>query len=90
MSTRDVRDLIVTAWAGKLHTAGCKHPHTIALELAVIAEAHGIKLTRPAHLHDPAADWTKPVEPAAPDSAGRALFQAAKAQLTNPRTEHDP
>jgi hypothetical protein len=78
VSTRNVRDLIVTAWAGKLHAAGCKNPHAFALELAVIAEAHGVKLTRPAHLHDPAADWTAPVEAAEPGSA----YLAAKAALT--------
>ena len=85
MSTRDVRDLITDAWAAKLRAEGAKNAHALALELAVICEAHGVKLTRPAHLHDPNADWTNPVEPAEPGSdyrAARAQVAAARAVPT--------
>jgi hypothetical protein len=88
MSTRDVRDLITAAWATKLRTEGAKNPHTLALELAVIAEAHGVKLTRPAHLHDPAADWTAPVEAAPPTEDWRAARAAmTAAPPPDPATE---
>lgn len=78
MSDRDVRDLITTAWAAKLKQAGVSGPEAVALELAVIAEAHGVRLTRPAHLHDPAADFRNRPEGAAPS----ADYLAAKAAIT--------
>lgn len=77
MSDRDVRDLITTAWAGKLKHAGVRAPEALALELAVIAEAHGVRLTRPAHLHDPDADYRNQTE-GVPPSEG---YRAAKAAL---------
>lgn len=83
MGDRDVRDLIVEAWEGKLGQLGVRHAHTVALELAVIAEAHGIRLTRPAHLHDPAADYRTPAEGTSPTGT----YLAAKAALAKPDGE---
>lgn len=83
MSARDVRDLITAAWAGKLKQAGARNPDTLALELAVIAEAHGVRLVRPAHLHDPAADYRNRPEPAAPG----ADYLAARAAITSTPTD---
>ena len=77
MSDRDVRDLITCAWAGKLRAAGVRNPEALALELAVIAEAHGVRLVRPAHLHDPAADFRNRPESAPPS----AEYLAAKAVI---------
>lgn len=88
MSARDVRELITDAWAVKLRTEGAKNPHALALELAVIAEAHGVKLTRPAHLHDPNADWTRPVEPGVPGGDYRAARAALAAAAPPTEPEH--
>jgi len=60
---RDVRDVVVAGWEGRLKREGVRNAHTVALELAVIAEAHGVRLARPAHLHDPNANWQNKPEP---------------------------
>lgn len=63
MSMRVVKDLIVEAWEGELRAAGTRTPHAVALKLAVICEAHGVRLVRPALLQDPVAEeWRKPRE----------------------------
>jgi hypothetical protein len=88
MSARDVRDVIVDAWAYELSRNGCRHSHTVALKLAVIAEAHGIKFIRPAHIHDPNADWSQPPTETTPAAAAPDVYHAAKAALPRPdRTE---
>jgi hypothetical protein len=89
MSERDVRDLITTAWAGKLRQAGAPNPDALALELAVVAEAHGVKLTRPAHLHDSNADfrdWPEGTAPSADYLAAKAALAASQPadQITPP------
>ena len=83
MRTRNVKDLLVEIWEGKLRAAGARNPHALALELAAIAEAHGIRLARPALLHDPAADWKPtPQLTAAAQSADHASNnQAVKALI---------
>lgn len=63
MSMRNVKDVIVEAWEGELRLAGTRNPHAVALKLAVIVEAHGVRLARPALLQDPVAnDWSRPPE----------------------------
>ncbi len=88
MSTRNVRDVILTGWEGVLLEEGC-HPgkvRAIALKLAAVVEGHGVALSRPAHLHDPVADdWRGAKRPVPGDAqAGRkaalnALREARKA-----------
>lgn len=65
MSTRDVRDAIVRGFETVLaeeHVPASRQRHA-ALKLAVVVEAHGVRLVRPAAIHDPNADWRKQPEP---------------------------
>lgn len=68
MSIRDVRDAIVrgfeTVLAEDTATPASRQRH-VALKLAAVVEAHGVRLVRPAAIHDPAADWRN--KPAAAD-----------------------
>lgn len=83
MTTRNVRDLIVEAWEGELRASGVKNPHALALKLAVITEAHGVRLVRPALLQDPVAnDWRRPREQAVAQSGDHAAgLDAARAAI---------
>jgi len=60
VSTRDVRDQVVAGFETVLDEepgVARSRVHYLALKLAAIVEAHGVRLARPAHLHDPVADW---------------------------------
>lgn len=65
MTERDVRDLIVRAFEGIAERNGVarRKSHACALQLAAAVEAHGVRLVRPAAIHDPAADWRRKSEP---------------------------
>jgi hypothetical protein len=89
VSTRNVRDVIITGFEGVLREENC-HPgkvHAIALKLAAVVEGHGVSLSRPAHLHDPVADdW----RPAAGDmEAGRKAALAAIRPYEGPDTRRE-
>lgn len=89
MSTRNVKELIVEVWEGKLRDAGARNPHTLALELAAICEAHGVRLVRPALIQDPVAnDWRKPrrqaLEQRGDQAAGLDAVRAAIVRRPNP------
>jgi hypothetical protein len=68
MTNRDVRDAIVRGFESVLAedtpTPASRQRH-VALKLAAVVEAHGVRLIRPAAIHDPAADWRN--KPAAAD-----------------------
>jgi hypothetical protein len=81
MTTRDVRDLIVDAIEADLRRRGCPHPRTAALAAAAIVEGQGIALLRPAHHHDPDADWRQEPAPQRITPADAAdTWQAAREQ----------
>lgn len=85
MTSRNVRDLLIEAWEGALLEEGCapSRVHALALKLAVLAEAHGVRLARPAHLHDPVADdWHGPRRPRPGDAAAGAA--AVRSQIARP------
>lgn len=59
MTDRDVRDLLQRAFEGIAERYGV-HPNkstACALEHLAALTGHGIRLVRPAHLHDPDADY---------------------------------
>jgi len=88
MTTRDVRDLIVDAIEGDLRRRGCPNPRTAALAAAAIVEGQGIALVRPAHHHDPVADWRRTPQPEQITPAAAATgYQAARAAITRPTTD---
>ena len=91
MSTRDVRALIVEAWTGRLERGGVRHAYTLACELAVIAEGHGVKLIRPAHLHDPVAeDWRPGQRPTDVTPARESEHVAAMRRQLAADNDQDP
>ena len=65
MSTRDVRSLLTSNFEGIVERHGVKraYSHACALELIAAVTGQGISLVRPAHLHDPVADWRRRPEP---------------------------
>jgi len=69
VSSRDVRDAIVRGFEAVLAedtpTPASRQRH-VALKLAAVVEAHGVRLVRPAAIHDPAADWRRQPEAADP------------------------
>lgn len=85
MTARDVREAVIASWEDLLRPHfGNRDAAILALELAVRAEGHGVRLTAPTHHEDPNADWTTPVQPAEPGSA----YRDARAQLAEaPRQE---
>lgn len=62
---RDVREVVIAGFEIVLGELGIAHSyrHHGALKLAAVAEAHGVRLARPAHLHDPNANWRDKPEP---------------------------
>jgi hypothetical protein len=93
MTTRNVRDLIVEVWEGKPRAAGARNPHALALDLAVVCEAHGVRLVRPALIQDPVAnDWRTPREQAARrlGDAAAGLAAARAAIVRDPRHGTQP
>ncbi|MBS2962614.1 hypothetical protein KGA66_06115 [Actinocrinis puniceicyclus] len=65
MSSRDVRSLLISNFEGILERHGVRraYSHACALELIAALTGQGISLVRPAHLHDPVADWRRRPEP---------------------------
>lgn len=59
MTDRDVREQIIRAFEGiaERHGVPRSKSHACALQLVAALEGHGIRLARPAHLHDPNANW---------------------------------
>ena len=78
MTDRDVRDLIVRAFEhiAERHGVARSHSHACALELIAALTGHGIRLVRPAHLHDAAADWRVRRDPGDYDAGKRAALAA--------------
>lgn len=65
MTERDVRRLLTSNFEGIVERHGVRraYSHACALELIAALVGQGISLVRPAHLHDPAADWRRRPEP---------------------------
>ncbi len=61
MTERDVREQIIRAFEGiaERHGVARSKSHACALDLVAALTGHGIRLARPAHLHDPNADWRR-------------------------------
>jgi hypothetical protein len=80
VSTRDVRSLIVDAIEADLRRRGCPGARSAALAAAAIVEGQGIALVRPAHHHDPNADWRQepPPERITPPAAATDYLTARK------------
>jgi hypothetical protein len=78
MTDRDVRDLILRAFEGiaERHGVARSHSHACALELIAALTGHGVRLVRPAHLHDPAADWRRERHPGDQVAGARAARAA--------------
>jgi hypothetical protein len=59
MTERDVRAQIITAFEGIVERNGVARSksHACALQLVAALTGHGIRLARPAHIHDPNANW---------------------------------
>jgi hypothetical protein len=85
MATRDVREIILDTVEGRLRDLGVRHAYAEACAIVAIVEGQGIKLVRPAHHHDPNADWHR--QPDAPP-AGQAAKEAARAVLRGATTSH--
>lgn len=96
MTDRDVRDLIVRSFEGiaERHGVARSKSHACALQLVAALEGHGVRLVRPANLHDPAADWRRPRQeqiPRAADYDPDDPYYAARLYVTgNPPTGAEP
>lgn len=79
MSDRDISDEAVTAMA---RIIAYEHDPTTAARAirAMLAQTYGIRLTVPAHAHDPNADWREPVQPSTPGDGYRAAREALRQQ----------
>jgi len=82
VTTRDVRGVVLDVYARILRARGmtANNADLTALELLAAAEGRGIRFTAPAHLHDPDADWTRPVQATGPTGD----WAAARAALNTP------
>jgi hypothetical protein len=54
---RDVTEVVIAGWVGLLRQEGVRDPERVARHQIGIAKSHGVRFARPAHLHDPAANW---------------------------------
>lgn len=65
MTSRDVRSLLTSNFEGIVERHGVRrsYSHACALELIAALTGQGISLVRPAHLHDPVADWRRRPQP---------------------------
>lgn len=96
MTDRDVRDLIVRSFEGiaERHGVARSKSHACALQLVAALEGHGVRLVRPANLHDPNADWRRPRQapiPRAADHDPDDPYYAARLYVTgNPPTGAEP
>ena len=86
MTDRDVRDLLRVNFEGIVERHGVKRSdsYACALELLAALDGQRIKLTRPAHLHDPNGDWRsrdRTQDPAAHREAGVHGARAARAAM---------
>jgi hypothetical protein len=90
MSTRDVRTDAARAFARRLaheaHADRTTPPDSLARELLVLLDSHQIGLTDKRRPSNPDTNPLTRPQPAPPDSAGRAAFEAAKAQLAKDST----
>lgn len=78
MSNRDVQEQILLGFEAVAERFGVPRSKSraCALQLVTVVTGHGIRLARPANIHDPAADWRN--KPAAADPlAGANQVRAA-------------
>lgn len=91
MTDRDVRDLLMRSFEGIVERHGVARSYTraCALELLAALDGQRIKLVRPAHLHDPVADWRNKPQPGDPQAGANAARAALFGTGTCPlcRTE---
>lgn len=91
MTVRDVRELVVDAWSRRLRQLGVAQADYLALELAVIAEGHGVRLVQPARLHDPVAeDWRPGQRPTDVTPARESEHVAALRRQLAGDEQHEP
>lgn len=78
MTERDVRDLLQRAFEGiaERHGVARSYSRACAMELLAALDGQQIKLVRPAHLHDPAADWRRRPDPGDPRAGANAVRAA--------------
>lgn len=78
MTDRDVRDVLRVAFEAIEEEFGVSRSKSRACALKHLAalEGHGIRLARPAHLHDAAADWRVRREPGDAAAGKRAALAA--------------
>ncbi|MGH6657590.1 MAG: hypothetical protein ACRDVE_20585 [Actinocrinis sp.] len=92
MTQRDVRDLIQAGFEGIAEKYGVHRGYSraCALELLAVLTGQGISFVRPAHLHDPVADWRRKPQPgdalAGANRVRAALYGTGICPLC--RTEH--